>query len=186
MLHDDVRLVVAARISCDPHKAGWLRKKAMSQTRTDSIAELLSRSEAATEVLGRIFARAFATYTVEVLTLLEGKGVPLERVNQAGAAEVFGDDAFAGAPAWVKEAYERTKHTKEVVKPNGEEVRSRIIRNKLAQALQQRGMTQSQLAKQMGKSPAVISRIFRSPERSRLRTLQGIAEALDVDVTDIL
>jgi transcriptional regulator with XRE-family HTH domain len=67
----------------------------------------------------------------------------------------------------------------------GEAARSVIARDRLLAALRSSGMSQAELARQLDRKPTVISRILKAPERSRLSTLQEIAAALNVDITDL-
>ena len=45
---------------------------------------------------------------------------------------------------------------------------------------------EADLARRLKKSPAAISRIFKAPHRSRVTTLQQIADALGVELADVL
>jgi DNA-binding Xre family transcriptional regulator len=141
--------------------------------------------------LAEIFARSLAIYTAEVLSLFELRehrkresGAAVDREESGSASKVL-----RSAPPWVREAYRRTnEHLKAGTLPASNEsaIRANIIRNMLALALKKQNMTQAELARRMKKSQSVISRIFRDPTRSRLTTLQQIANALDVDISDIL
>jgi DNA-binding Xre family transcriptional regulator len=66
------------------------------------------------------------------------------------------------------------------------QARAAVARNRLVAALEARGLNQQDLAAKVGKSPAVVSRVLRNPERSRVTTLRQLADALDVNLGDIL
>lgn len=140
----------------------------------------------AIEMLGRVFARSFAIYTVEVLSMAERRGLDLG-FGWAHAQRPRGDDdPLESAPEWVRQAYEKAREVAEPVEANEREVRGRLIGTRLSLALKRQDMTQAELARKLGKSPSQISRILRNPERSQLKTLQQIAEALKVDLSDIV
>jgi transcriptional regulator with XRE-family HTH domain len=65
-------------------------------------------------------------------------------------------------------------------------IRAQVIRNRLALALKCQQITEAELARRMKKPQSVISRFFRDPKRSRATTLQRIADALSVDISDIV
>jgi ribosome-binding protein aMBF1 (putative translation factor) len=48
------------------------------------------------------------------------------------------------------------------------------------------GVSQSELARRLKVTPAVISRVFQHPERAKLQTLRRIAQALDVPVDRLI
>lgn len=148
--------------------------------------EFLSQAEGVAEALGDVFARAFATYTVEVLALLETRGLAAPGPASFGKGVPKDEDELESAPEWVKASYACAKQAVEPVDINEAETRARLIRNRLALALKKQQMTQSALAKRLGRSASQISRIFRNPERSRLNTLKKIADAIDVDLSDLL
>jgi ribosome-binding protein aMBF1 (putative translation factor) len=60
------------------------------------------------------------------------------------------------------------------------------VRDRIRQLMKQRGLTQRDLAARMKVSPAVITRILKQPNRSRLDTLRRIARALDVPVGELV
>jgi DNA-binding Xre family transcriptional regulator len=158
----------------------------MSQIEKKSLAQSLGQAEAIVEALGNVFARALATYTVEVIALLQSRGLMAPEAEAPTDETVQGDELLDTAPEWVRESYERAKKGRRAVEVDEDEMRARLIRNRLALALKKQGMTQSALAKSLGKSPSQISRIFRHPERSQLNTLRSIADAIDVELSDIL
>jgi DNA-binding Xre family transcriptional regulator len=96
-----------------------------------------------------------------------------------------GED-LSSAPDWIKEAYERAKRDVTPLAIDPEDRRAHLMRDRLAPAHKRRNMTQSALARQLGKTPSQISRIFANSQRSRLSTLAGIADALEVDLSDLL
>jgi DNA-binding Xre family transcriptional regulator len=62
-------------------------------------------------------------------------------------------------------------------------VRQTVAEN-IRAALGKRRMTQAQLAKALKITPANITRILKSPEKSKVETLERIAAALRVDIAD--
>lgn len=159
---------------------------AKSRTGKKAIADSLAQAEAVTEVLGEVFARSLAAYTVEVLRLMQDRGLvaaDLERWEQAGADE---QDPLNGAPIWVRQAYERSRRPSRSRLTSEPHIRARVTRNRLGVALKQQGMSQKDLAKRLGKSESHISRVFRDPQRCRIKTVQAIADALAVDLSDLL
>jgi DNA-binding Xre family transcriptional regulator len=58
------------------------------------------------------------------------------------------------------------------------------LAEKIRAALGMRRMTQAQLAKALKITPANITRILKSPEKSKVETLERIAAALRVDIAD--
>lgn len=136
------------------------------------------------EALGRIFADAFARYTVQVLSSAGAQAWSSSPADREPGLEPAAD-TIDDAPKWVRQAYERAKRGDTEPLPQ-EQARRRVARNKLVVAMRQRGMTQAELARRLGKSPTSVSRILRNPDRSRVETIRAIAEALDVDLTEIL
>lgn len=63
---------------------------------------------------------------------------------------------------------------------------SKVVATRLRWIIKERGLSQTELAKKVGVAPPVISRLLRNPDRSRVATLRKIAEALDVDLHNIL
>lgn len=49
-------------------------------------------------------------------------------------------------------------------------------------AAAKRGITQKQIAEDLGVSPAVISRILKKPDKSKLETLQRIGKVVGVSI----
>ena len=159
---------------------------AKSRTGKKAIADSLAQAEAVTEALGEVFARSLAAYTVEVLRLMQDRGltaVDRERRAQPGVDE---QEALERAPIWVRQAYERSRRPSRSRLTSEPQIRGRVIRNRLGVALKQQGMSQKDLAKRLGKSESHISRVFRDPQRCRIKTVQAIADALGVDLSDLL
>lgn len=161
----------------------------MSDAEITSSGDSVSRTKAITAALGGAFAKALAVYTVEVLELLEDRGLRLSDFESNSPAPTDAESQLRSAPKWVRAAYERAKKVtqrSDAVESEERSVQARIIRNRLMLALHRANITQADLANRLGKSASGVSRIFRNPERSRLRTLQAIAKALRVDLSDIL
>ena len=132
------------------------------------------------QIVADVIARVMATYTVEVIAQLKSQGL-LQAEDELAATQ-----ALASAPDWVRESYARAKANPTPIERDAEDVRAQLIRNRLVLALKRRGMTQADLARNLSKSPSQISRIFRNPQRSRLGTLKTIADAIKVDLSDLL
>jgi DNA-binding XRE family transcriptional regulator len=158
------------------------------------IMGLLATGEAGrdlAESLGVVLGSAMAAYTASLLRLLGRRGEggtilldekDLESLNKEGAsamtsvlnraveaAESTKEDSIDSAPAWVQEAYARAKKENSPQEPF-EQVQRRVIGNRLILALRERGWSQAELARRVGKKPTAISRILKDPERSRLTT----------------
>lgn len=58
--------------------------------------------------------------------------------------------------------------------------------HRLRRVAREQGVTQKELAARLNVTPAVISRVFKNPDRSRLATLRKIAQALDVELHEIV
>jgi ribosome-binding protein aMBF1 (putative translation factor) len=58
--------------------------------------------------------------------------------------------------------------------------------SRLRQAADAQGITQSEIARRLDVSPAVINRVFKNPDRSRVSTLRRIAEVMGLDLHQIL
>ena len=57
---------------------------------------------------------------------------------------------------------------------------------RLKQICKQRRVKQSDIARQLGVAPSVISRVFKRPERSRLQTLHKIADAAGIAMGELI
>ena len=137
---------------------------------------------------GSSWPEELAEYTYQLLRRLAPEGMPgLQAVPTARAPEPVEDRgaSLATAPEWVREAHARatTSHAGGLSDAGA---RAFVARDCLLQALRRRNMSQADLARQLGKSPTSISRIFKAPHRSRVTTLQAIAAALQVELADIL
>lgn len=155
-------------------------------TSESSASDAHKRAELVVDALGDVFPRWCAAYTMELLSMLQSRGVDVPAIVRPQAGQTEAEDELAAAPDSVREAYARANAAAEVVDTDEHEVRGRLIRNRLALALRKQHMTQSDLARRMGKHPSHVSRVFRNAERCRLTTLAGIAAALGVDLSDIL
>lgn len=61
-----------------------------------------------------------------------------------------------------------------------------LAASRLRDVLEERGLTQRQLAAMLKVTPAVISRVLKNPDRSKVVTLRKIAQALGVDLHQII
>jgi len=137
--------------------------------------------------LGRWFAEAFAHYTVKVLALAKAQGVSPRELAEFDPTLVTAPAApgSQGPPAWVQEAYKHAVAGR--ARPIDEKAaRIGLAHNKLVLAIRSRGLTQADIAKRLKKSPAAISRILKNPYRSRIKTISEIANAIGVDLSDVL
>ena len=131
-------------------------------------------------------AELLAEYTYQLLRRV----APDLKITPPPAADELIEDTSATldtAPAWIRSAYASAKaqaHTDSGL--TARDARAFAARDRLLAALARRNMTQADLARRLEKSPAAISRIFKAPHRSRLTTLQRIADALDVQLADLL
>jgi len=67
-----------------------------------------------------------------------------------------------------------------------EETASKAIAARLRYIIRERGYTQKKLAEKIGVTPARISHFLKNPNRSKVDTLRKIADALDIDLRDII
>jgi ribosome-binding protein aMBF1 (putative translation factor) len=84
------------------------------------------------------------------------------------------------APPWVREAYEKAAAGRGPV-VDSLEAESILIRDRILVTLRRQGLSQVDLARRLGKAPSAISRVLKSPARSRIKTLHEIAAALGID-----
>ena len=136
---------------------------------------------------GRSWPEELAEFTYQLLRRLGPEGMPGLQVKptEAGGATIDERVSLETAPEWIGAAYARAKAgTDQGLSDAG--ARAFVARDRLLMALHRRGMKQADLARQLGKSPTSISRIFKAPQRSRVTTLQDIAAALGVELADIL
>lgn len=65
-------------------------------------------------------------------------------------------------------------------------IASSAISNQLKQILKEKGLTQKELANRLNVNPSFISKVISNPERSTIKTLRGIANAIGVDLNTII
>jgi hypothetical protein len=162
--------------------------KSCTHASVDTVQELSER-------FGGAFARAFAVFTAELASQLEARPeyVPAGRNADSGVIATTSvetptaepDDPLRDAPQWVRDAYERVKSGKAGPGLAFEDARAITLRNRLVFEMKRQGLTQAELAKRLGKSPAVLSRILRRPDRSKVTTLEQIASKLGIDLHDL-
>ncbi|HEY3241968.1 MAG TPA: helix-turn-helix domain-containing protein [Phycisphaerae bacterium] len=63
---------------------------------------------------------------------------------------------------------------------------ARLAGQRLRRVLTAKGIKQSELAKRLGISPAVISRVLKNPDRSMVATLRRIAAAIGVELHELI
>ena len=158
----------------------------MSSRQADQFAELFAERYELMQHLGKLFAESFAVYTVAVLDRLDGgESKHCNGTTSQSTLSTQEQELLEKAPEWVRSGFAQQKAS-DVENADVADIRANVARNKLVLALRERGMTQAELARALGKSPTVVSRILKAPNRSRVKTLQEIADALDVDLSDIL
>ena len=140
-----------------------------------------SEVQSALSVMGQVFAEAFATYTAALLRRLSSEDPKGGAGDMLRKLEMLAEEL---APPEREEDGATKEVTRERV--TVDELRPVMMRNKLVFELRSRGITQAELARKVGKAPAAISRILKHPERSRLSTLRKIAEAVDVDLSELV
>lgn len=67
-----------------------------------------------------------------------------------------------------------------------EESISQAVATRLRWVIKDRGLSQRELAKKIGVTPAALSRVLKNPDSSKVTTLRKISQALDVDLGRIL
>ena len=149
------------------------------------LASALEQNASLAESLARLYAISFASYSMELARLLavDDQGVDTDELEAQGFR--VNDITIDEAPEWVRDAFRRAREPG-APRTSMDDVLPIVARDRLRQVLAKRGMKQSELAAKLKMSPTSISRIFKSPDRSRVATLREIAAALDVDLSDIL
>ena len=67
-----------------------------------------------------------------------------------------------------------------------EDTISKAVATRIRWVMNEQGVSQRQLAEQIGVSSSVISRVLKNPDRSKVETIRRIAEALDIELREIL
>lgn len=67
-----------------------------------------------------------------------------------------------------------------------EDAISKAVATRIRWVMNEQGVSQRQLAEQIGVSSSVISRVLKNPDRSKVETIRRIAEALDIELREIL
>lgn len=67
-----------------------------------------------------------------------------------------------------------------------EEVRGKLVENRIAEARKARGITQKELARRLKVKPSTVSRLERKDTKPRLDTLKKVAKALKCSVHDLI
>lgn len=142
-----------------------------------------------TAALSDAFAKSMAVFTAELMSQLKHRHIDL-CVDSTDAADAAASAAqLTEAPAWVRRGHEKARQTlKQASRYPSDEpaMRAQLIRGRILMAMRARGVTQAALAHRLHKSPAVLSRMLKSPERCRLPTLERIAKELHLDLSDLL
>ena len=140
---------------------------------------------------GEAFARAFAVFVRE----LGGTDPRHKTERRVGAAPPLDDWAYAEEDheALARELAQAIKENDALAKAGKletlqvtEESTSKEIAARLRWIIRNRGLTQKELAKRVGVTPARISHVLKNPDRSKVATLRNIAQALDIDLRQIL
>ena len=61
-----------------------------------------------------------------------------------------------------------------------------VVKRSLREIVQAKGMSQVELARKAKMDPAMLSRVFKNPDNSKLGTLRRIAKALNVDIAQVV
>lgn len=67
-----------------------------------------------------------------------------------------------------------------------EDAAARFAGSRLKRARAERGLSQAQLAQEVGVDQSTISRIESDPDRSTLAQLRAVAQALGIDISDLI
>jgi DNA-binding phage protein len=67
-----------------------------------------------------------------------------------------------------------------------EDTPAQFAANRLRHVASQKGLTQKEIAEKLGVTPAAVNRVFQHPERSKVKTLRRIADALGVELYEIV
>jgi lambda repressor-like predicted transcriptional regulator len=171
-------------------KSGYLLPKGgavMTDPNRKRLDQSLAMSAQVGALFGDILASSLARFVVEFLKHARESGLAFDNSGDQPVPKLNrGEAELEGAPAWVQEAFTALNQSGGETPMGIEEARTKVARNQIMVAMRKKGLTQAALAKKMGKSPTVISRILKNPERSRVTTLQSIATQLDVDLSEIL
>ena len=140
------------------------------------------------------FARALAVFVRELAKSESGE-------SEGGGAVDFDYGLLEGN---IEQNKDRQKDTEqqiaELVKHNDrlaaagqleslvldEDTISKAVATRIRWVMNEQGVSQRQLAEQIGVSSSVISRVLRNPDRSRVKTMRRIAKALDIELREIL
>jgi DNA-binding Xre family transcriptional regulator len=141
------------------------------------------------EQFGVPFARALGTFVREVL---EGQNVPAE--DGTKGSEIVAPQEWSQLPASVRQHFEATiQRNNELLKSGTlqsfeftEEAPALGLANRLKAVAKQKGVSQQKLAERLKVSPSFVSKVLKNPDRSQLSTLRRIAEALGVELRDVL
>jgi ribosome-binding protein aMBF1 (putative translation factor) len=131
------------------------------------------------------FARAFAVFVRTIHENERGKpfSKALDTLSRDPAVRKALERRLANAVA-ENDAAERAGRLREFEFKAGSP--SEAVADRIKAIAKERGVSQNALASRLGVSPAVISRILRNPDRSKLDTLRRIADALDVSVRELV
>lgn len=118
---------------------------------------------------------AFRKAVVEPLLPLVSRG---GRPRVAGEWEVADDAASRRRLAEAMGEWDRSGEKPEVI-----DLQRTPIADVIRAAAEKRGITQKQIADDLGVSPAVISRVLKNPSKSKLETLQRIGKVVGVSIS---
>ena len=147
--------------------------------------------DGAQEVLARMgvpFAKALAVFMAEYERAREGatatdnegrSGHPAPRSRPR--AVVTDEDRERAARVDALEARgELEKLSLSDIKPE------RLVAARVRQVLKEKDMTQAQLAHRLGVNPSVISRVLARPEKAKIQTLRNLADALEIELYEVI
>lgn len=136
---------------------------AASMSRLDEMKEFLEAASV-----------AFRKAVVEPLLPLMSREI---RSRKAGAWDVAHDSDARKRLAEAMNEWDRSGEAPEAI-----DLQRTPIAEVIRAAAKKRGITQKQIAEDLGVSPAVISRVLRNPSKSKLQTLQRIGGVVGVSI----
>lgn len=142
--------------------------------------------------LGEPFARALAVFLRECSGGSVGAGVP---ESPGSRTQLVGElQSFDSLDASLRRRLDECIDADDAAAEAGTLERMEFTADSPAQAatkrlrriLADRDISQKELAKMLGVTPAVVSRVLKEPDRSKLGTLRRIAAVLGVELREIL
>ena len=149
----------------------------------------ISRMGAILREFGEPFAHALAVFVREVALEQPGPSVNREGGSVLGELQSF-DELDPALRQRLTEVIEEEDRQREDAHPSGreftEDTPAEFAASRLRRVAEQRGITQKAIAEKIGVTPAAINRVFQHPDRSKVTTLRRIADALGVELYEII